>query len=335
MPKLSFRFVLRLVIGVVLLATLFLFVIGNRLITAAKLSWSEVWSATTKVIDQNQTHTFLVLGIGGSGHEGPNLTDTILLASYKPQTHTLTTLGLPRDIWDTDTQDKINATYTYALAQKVVDPYTYTKMKFERITGVSIDQVIVIDFGTFAKAIDIMGGVTVVNDVAFTDPLYPLAGAENRDCVPFDIQYKCRYESVSFPHGSMQMDGATALKFVRSRHAVGDEGTDFARSHRQQLVITGIKQKLITLLSSLQISRVVDLVSYADAHVARTMSNADALLLVTDMVKHRSSLTMSHKKIPDDSLIVPPAVDFEDRYVLIPKDKKDSSLAEVIQTLLD
>jgi len=188
--------------------------ICNQFLTAAKLSWTDVSSVTSQTINQQKTHTFLILGIGGGDHEGPNLTDTILLASYHPHTHTVTSLGLPRDIWDTDTQDKINATYTYALAQKVVDPYTYTRMKFERITGMPIDQVVIIDFATFAKTIDILGGIEVQNDVAFTDPQYPIAGAENTDCVPFDVNYGCRYESVSFIKGPIQMDGSTALKFV-------------------------------------------------------------------------------------------------------------------------
>ena len=40
------------------------------------------------------------------------------------------------------------------------------------------------------------------------------------------------------------MDGARALKYVRSRLAVGDEGTDFARARRQQEVLLALKQKL-------------------------------------------------------------------------------------------
>ena len=307
---------------------------GSQFLAAVNLSWTDISSAATSQIDQQKSHTFLILGIGGSDHEGPNLTDTILLASYNPHTHTLTSLGLPRDIWDTDTQDKINATYTYALAQKVLDPSTYTRIKFERITGLPIDHLVIIDFATFAKTIDILGGIEVQNDVAFTDPQYPIAGLENKDCIPFDPTYGCRYESVSFIKGPMQMDGSTALKFVRSRHAVGDEGTDFARSHRQQMVLTAVTQKILRLVKTLQTGPIAKLVSYADAHVARTLSNKEAFLYLADIFSHRNTFHLSHQKLPDDFLIVPPAAEYEDRYVLVPKDKNDTTLSSEIQKLL-
>ncbi|HEX7042207.1 MAG TPA: hypothetical protein VF189_03065, partial [Patescibacteria group bacterium] len=38
----------------------------------------------------------------------------------------------------------------------------------------------------------------------------------------------------------------SALEFARSRHGVGSEGSDFARSARQQLIIEAVRNKLIT-----------------------------------------------------------------------------------------
>lgn len=308
--------------------------IGGQFLAAANLSWADISSAATSQIDQQKSHTFLILGIGGSDHEGPNLTDTILLASYNPQSHSLNTLGLPRDIWDTDTQDKINATYTYALAQKEVDPYIYTRLKFERITGIPIDHILIINFETFANTIDMLGGINVQNDVAFIDPQYPVAGLENKVCIPFDSTYGCRYESVSFTKGPILMDGSAALKFVRSRHATGDEGTDFARSHRQQIVLAAVMQKILSLVTTLQTGPLVKLVSYANAHVERTLSNKEAFLYLADILSHRNTLHLSHQKLPDGFLIVPPAAEYEGRYVLVPKDKNDTTLSSEIQKLI-
>jgi anionic cell wall polymer biosynthesis LytR-Cps2A-Psr (LCP) family protein len=42
------------------------------------------------------------------------------------------------------------------------------------------------------------------------------------------------------------MDGALALKYVRSRHGYGVEGSDFARARRQQKVISAAKDKLLS-----------------------------------------------------------------------------------------
>lgn len=55
------------------------------------------------------------------------------------------------------------------------------------------------------------------------------------------------------------MDGATALQFVRSRHATGDEGTDFARSKRQGELIKAVKDKVISLETLLNPVKIVSL----------------------------------------------------------------------------
>ena len=41
------------------------------------------------------------------------------------------------------------------------------------------------------------------------------------------------------------MDGELALKYARSRHADGVEGSDFARARRQQKIIEAVKDKLL------------------------------------------------------------------------------------------
>jgi anionic cell wall polymer biosynthesis LytR-Cps2A-Psr (LCP) family protein len=51
------------------------------------------------------------------------------------------------------------------------------------------------------------------------------------------------YQTFRLPAGKQTLDGATALKFVRSRHST----SDFDRSLRQQLVIAAIKDKLFSL----------------------------------------------------------------------------------------
>src|SRR5690606_21979364 len=40
----------------------------------------------------------LLMGIGGKGHDGANLTDTIMIASYKPSTNQAALLSIPRDL---------------------------------------------------------------------------------------------------------------------------------------------------------------------------------------------------------------------------------------------
>ncbi len=57
------------------------------------------------------------------------------------------------------------------------------------------------------------------------------------------------------------MNGITALKFVRSRHGQGPEGSDFARSKRQEKVINAFKQKIFSAGTLLNPVRMISLVN--------------------------------------------------------------------------
>lgn len=59
--------------------------------------------------------------------------------------------------------------------------------------------------------------------------------------------FACRFEHIHFDTGITKMDGSTALKFVRSRTGTNGEGSDFARSLRQQLVLDAFRKKALSL----------------------------------------------------------------------------------------
>lgn len=61
-----------------------------------------------------------------------------------------------------------------------------------------------------------------------------------------ELAFPCRYEKLEFKKGLTHLDGATALKFARSRHAPEDGG-DFNRALRQQQVIEAVKDKVISI----------------------------------------------------------------------------------------
>lgn len=190
---------------------------------------------------QSQAANFLILGISGPGHEGSTLTDSMVLATVKRQG--IKTVSVPRDIWYTPYQTKINALYYYSLEKNL--GIGMVKQAVTEITGQEINYWIVIDFNTFVKMVDWLGGIDVDVVRAFTDTRYPLAGREN-DLCNGDKEYKCRYETISFSQGRQHLNGETALKFVRSRNAKGEEGTDSARSLRQEQVISALKTKILS-----------------------------------------------------------------------------------------
>lgn len=206
------------------------------------------------------TINFLLLGIGGGKHEGPNLSDTIIFASLNIPNKKVTLVSLPRDMWSFDIDGKINSAYAKGESKKKGGGLLLAKSVVSKITGQNIDYGFVIDFSGFVKAVDIMGGLDIDVDKAFDDYEYPIAGREDDPCgnKSEDLEnlatassqleaFPCRYEHLHFDKGSTHMDGETALKFVRSRHAKGSEGTDFARSQRQEKVIKAFMDKAFSL----------------------------------------------------------------------------------------
>lgn len=185
--------------------------------------------------------TFAVLGIGGPGHDGPTLTDTMIFTSVNSSG--IAMLSIPRDIWYEPGKTKINALYYYGEEKK--QGIELTKQAFRDMLGKEVDYYLIVDFNTFRKAVDLIGGIDINVDRAFDDNKYPIPGKEN-DLCNGDKTYQCRYEKLHFDAGLQHMDGELALKFARSRYSESEEGTDFARDVRQQKVIQAIRNKVMT-----------------------------------------------------------------------------------------
>jgi anionic cell wall polymer biosynthesis LytR-Cps2A-Psr (LCP) family protein len=231
----------------------------------------------------------LLLGYGGAGHAGGTLSDSIILLSISSKTKKAVIISIPRDIWiglpvdwENLTAKKINEAYAIGL-----DDTRYPNKKPEfrgaegggnmvkyavsQVTGLSVDYFIGVSFDQYEKLIDNLGGINVNVPVGFSDEYYPIKGMENDLCgksedevnalksqyTDFNLEknFKCRYETLTFEKGEMKMDGATALKFVRSRHS-NQSGGDFARSERQMAVLIAIKDKLLSIDAAKNIDKV-------------------------------------------------------------------------------
>lgn len=187
----------------------------------------------------------LLLGAGGAGHEAPELTDTMIFVSLDHKGKNPVFVSLPRDTWVPSLRAKLNTTYYYGNQKKENGGLILSGSSVSEVLGQPVHYALAVDFGVFVKLIDLLGGVEVNVERAFDDFKYPIPGRENDGCSG-DKEFKCRYEHVHFPSGRQTMDGEKALKFVRSRNAEGEEGTDFARSSRQQKVIEAIKKRVLS-----------------------------------------------------------------------------------------
>lgn len=229
----------------------------------------------------------LLLGIGGAGHEGSQLTDTIMLGRYQPSTGLAGIISIPRDLGvrqEHGNYIKINAVNAYAEQDKEDSGLEASAAVIEDIFSIPIDAVVRVDFHGFEEVIDAIGGIDVNVDRAFIDSSYPVDGMEDADCssgqnVPEEttsaeqvVQYNCRFEVLSFNAGPMHMDGSLALKFARSRHGTNGEGSDFARAARQQKILLAVKEKILSPSVLLNPKRLNDVISVIQRNVTTNLT---------------------------------------------------------------
>ncbi len=178
----------------------------------------------------------LVLGIGGEGHEGANLTDTIILLSVNPKTKQIGMISIPRDLLAPIPgygYRRINNAYAFAEDALPGSGGNTAKKVVGDIFSLEINYFVTVNFNGFKQLIDDLGGVSIDIENSFTDPYYPTD----------DFKTKV----VSFKAGRQLMDGTAALQYARSRHGGNGEGSDFARSKRQQNLIMAIRDKALSL----------------------------------------------------------------------------------------
>lgn len=249
-----------LLIGIILVVLL----CGRLLFGALQLSPFFFQLLFNKNIDLKKTTSnhinILLLGIGGGAHDGPNLTDTVIFMSIDPKTKKIDLVSIPRDLWVPDIPGKVNTAYAFGEEKVKGGGLKLAKAVVSKILGQPVDYGVRIDFDGFVKAIDLVGGLDIYVDNVLDDYEYPIEGKENETCGYTEEElitlatassqldaFPCRYKHIHFDKGLQHMNGKTALEYVRSRHAEGQEGSDFARSKRQEKLINSFKNKVFSL----------------------------------------------------------------------------------------
>lgn len=259
----------------------------------------------------------LLLGMGGEGHDGPYLTDTIIVASIRPSESRVALLSIPRDLivllpeygWR-----KINATNAFGELEARGRGGDFTRTAVEGLLGIDIPYYVRIDFGGFTQIIDSMGGVNIYVERAFTDYTYP-----TDDYLT---------QVVSFEQGWQKMGGDTALKYARSRHGTNGESSDFARAERQQKVLSAVKDKMLSLRTYRNPAVISNTLASLQSNVATNLKIGD-LLRIVKMAQQLNDVTVMHKVIdngPDSPLT---SSFINGAYVLVPKNGDWSALRDV------
>lgn len=287
----------------------------------------------------DDTINILLMGRGGGSHDGPDLTDTIIFASVDEKNNKVDMVSLPRDLWVADLQAKINTAYAYGREKQEGGGITLAKATISKIVGQPIDYVVVVDFAGFIKAVDELGGLDIMVDKTFDDYEYPVETKREELCghtleeateliasMSATEVFPCRYTHVRFDKGLQHMSGEQTLIFVRSRYGTNGEGSDFARSKRQQKVIQAFKEKVLSLgilLNPVKISNLFNLLKNSIDTNIKESEIDDFVKLATKMKDAKINshiLEIEDENSEKTGLLTNPSLeDFGGRWVLIPK----------------
>jgi len=146
-----------------------------------------------------------------------------------------------------------------------------------------------------------------------------------------ELAFPCRYEKLEFKKGLTHMDGATALKFARSRHSEADGG-DFNRALRQQQVIEGVKDKVISLGFIPKIIPLMDEFK-KDVKTDIGLDIIKKLLGQADKTKEYKTTTF----VLTDQNVLKNAVSDDKQYILIPNEGIDNwnGVTETIKNTIE
>lgn len=179
----------------------------------------EISVKRAEAVDVTAKEPFSALILGVDKREGDvGRSDTMIVLTVNPTLQTTRMLSIPRDTYTEIVgqgfKDKINHAYAFGgieMSMKTV----------ENLLDIPIDYVAQVNMESFVDIVDIVGGITVNNTLAFD------------------------YEGEAFPIGELNLDGERALKYVRMRY--DDPTGDFGRQNRQKQVIQGVLKEVISV----------------------------------------------------------------------------------------
>ena len=187
-------------------------------------------NVASTVVDEEPVYVLL---LGYSTDQGLQLTDTIILLGYNPQTQKSFMVSVPRDTFvgnslsRATSYDKINALYGNEGAENTVSAV-------EEITGVDIDYYVTINTEALIQTVDILGGVEFY--------------------VPMDMKYddKSQKLHINLKEGLQTLNGEQAEGLLRFRH--NNNGTsydseygdnDYGRMHTQRDFLMAVAEQTL------------------------------------------------------------------------------------------
>jgi LCP family protein required for cell wall assembly len=188
------------------------------------------------------------MGVGTTADAGGSRSDTVMLVNIPANRKRVVAVSFPRDLaitpmqcepWNPET-GKYGPLYdAESESYGPEEVYTETKLNsayavggpkclvkvIQKLSGLSVNRFMAVDFAGFSKMVDAVGGVEVCSTTPLED--YELG-------------------TVLTNAGRQMVDGHTALQYVRARQVTTEVNGDYGRIKRQQLFLSSLLRSLIS-----------------------------------------------------------------------------------------
>ena len=265
--------------------------------------------------DQYGYTNIVLLGDGGHERDGADLIDTVMIASLDHKNKSVSILSIPRDYYIKNKKyghARINSFYLYNKNKLGKEKaYGIYQEILGNILDLDIQYYLRVDFNAFVEVVDSLGGITVNVKKSIYDPYYP--NSTDNGYTVFEIK-----------KGINNIDGETALKFVRSRKTT----SDFDRAVRQQQVLVSLQQKALSKNVLTSPNTIKKLYKSINSNINTNMSTREMISLAA-FAKKFNRKNLVTKLLHDDPsrdggfLYTPEREQYNGQFVLIPYDSRD------------
>lgn len=228
----------------------------------------------TSIKDEAKVHDSNVFNIYISGIDTYGSISTVsrsdvnLILTVNMNTHKILMTETPRDAYvkipdgGADQYDKLTHAGIYGVET--------SEKTLENLYGITIDYYARLNFDSFLKLIDALGGVTVYNSQAFTS----------------------LHGNYDFPVGNVTLDSDKALGFVRERYSL--EHGDYDRGNNQMKVIQAILNKMTSLKS---VSNYSTIISNVQDSIQTDMKLDTVMKLVNSQLDSGEKFTITSQEV--------------------------------------
>ncbi|HEX2283928.1 MAG TPA: LCP family protein [Mycobacterium sp.] len=224
----------------------------------------------------------LEMGAGTPEDAGGARSDTVMLVNIPANRERVVAVSFPRDLaiepmqcepWNPDTgeygpitdpespmygMDQVYTEYKLNSAYAVGGPKCLVKV-VQKLSGLSVNRFMAVDFAGFSKMVDALGGVEVCSTT-------PLEDYELGTILP--------------TAGRQIVNGHTALQYVRARQVTTETNGDYGRIKRQQLFLSSLMRSLISKEVFFSLSKLNNVVNmFIDDSYVDNMDTKDLVTL--------------------------------------------------------